>query len=89
MKELNLLYLILILGLFLFFTGCIETGSNKISHGSSSVNVTIVEHTYLFGNEGFFLTQYDIKESFDGNVTNEGMGLNRTQMAVILNKYLD
>jgi hypothetical protein len=53
------------------------------------VNVTIIEHTYLLSNDGLLTTKYDIKENLNGTAINEINGLNQTQMAVILNRYLD
>lgn len=89
MGTIHSLFLILIIGLCVFFTGCVETGSRTTSYGSSTANVTIIEHSYFFGNDGFFTTDYDIIEYLNGMVSNERKDLNQAQKAVILNKYLD
>lgn len=89
MEKLHSIFLTLFIGLFILTTGCVETSSHTTSHGSSSMNVTIIEHTYFLGNDGLLTTNYDIKENLNGTAINELKGLNQTQMAVILNKYLD
>lgn len=89
MEKLHPIFLAFFLGIFILSTGCIETGSQTTSHGSSSMNVTIIEHTFLLGDEGLLTTNYDIKENLNGSTINERKALNQTQMAVILNKYLD
>lgn len=89
MEKLYSIFLILFIGLFTLSTGCVETNTQATSYGSSFVNVTIIEHTYLLSNDGLLTTKYDIKENLNGTAINEINGLNQTQMAVILNRYLD
>lgn len=89
MEKMHPFFLILIIGLFILSTGCVETSSQTTSHGSPSINITIIEHTFLLGDDGLLTTKYDVKENINSTTINERKGLNQTQMAVILNKYLD
>jgi hypothetical protein len=68
-------------------SGCIETKSRSYSAGPGLVHVTVTEHTYLFGAEGFFTKTYDISVSGLGREIFSVKGITQTQLKSYLEKY--
>ncbi|MDG6257418.1 MAG: hypothetical protein QCH35_07450 [Methanomicrobiaceae archaeon] len=77
----------LIAALMILSCGCVEIGSTTRSAGNVLAEVEIVEHTYLWGDDGPFTKLYDIRvRSFGVDVLNL-KGVTRQEMEAIQAKY--
>jgi hypothetical protein len=67
-----------------FLCGCIEL--NKQSQGQSAFGsgVSVTEHTYLWGDEGFFTKKYDVTITIFGANMYSAQGVSRSQLDRIL-----
>lgn len=88
LKDVTMKHLFLIvIGLILFFpfmSGCIETGSSTKSVDTVIGSVEIKEHTYLWGDDGFFTKRYDVKIRILGREVVDMKGITNTEMDSLL-----
>lgn len=78
-----LMGLILLTGVLLT-CGCIETQTRTVSIGPTNFHVTAIEHTSLYGEDGFFTKTYDIQVLLFGVTIAEATKISRSRMQDIL-----
>jgi hypothetical protein len=81
-------FILAIFAIFLALScGCVEVSSTTRSAGNALVEVEVVEHTYLWGDEGPLTKLYDIRvRSFGVDVLNL-RGITKQEMEKITARY--
>jgi hypothetical protein len=80
--------LILLLISLIASTGCIQISSqaNSCSGGGGVIGVSYVEHTYLWGDDGFLTKKYDATVSVFG-IPKVKIGISQYELNTYVNTY--
>jgi len=73
--------------LSLLCCGCVEVSSSTRSASFLIGGAEIIEHTYLWGNDGPFTKTYDVKVTILGAEVANATGISRQQMESLLANY--
>jgi len=71
---------------FCFTCGCMEVNSSTRSVGTMAGVAEIVEHTYLWGDDGFMTKTYDVRVTALGIEIVNAKGVSRERMESIVRK---
>lgn len=61
MKIVNVSLILLLLISLSLSSGCVEINQNSKRIGASFAGAEVVEHTYLWGDDGLFTKMYDVR----------------------------